>query len=503
MGFELTRAAAIIVATTATAVGLRALFRIPDIEMLFLLGVVIVALTSSRQASVLAAVLAVLAYDFLFVPPPYTLDVADVRYLLTFAVIVGVGFVVSTLTRRLREGQRAAFVREHRASVLYTLTHALSSVADERAAGAACVEAAAAALDGEAVFLQVRGERLDPVAASPAEAALAPPELEVAHWVLARGKPAGLGADILANETVLCAPVRAWGAVAAVVAVRPHGGRIPDADQRALLEAIGRQAALALDRIRASEEARQSSLRAEAEQLRSGLLSAVSHDFRTPLATVVGAATTLRDEGEALDAATRRELTEAICDEGERLERLVSNLLDMTRLDSGAVEPKREWVPLDEVIGSALGRLDRMLSGRRVTTTVPPEAAMVSIDPVLVEQLLVNLLENAAKYTPPGSEIDLVAAREGAAVHLDVSDRGPGIPAGDEERIFERFRRGTHPGVRGVGLGLAVSRAIAKAHGGTLAARTRPGGGATLRLTLPLPGEPPALSSLSATPGAP
>jgi two-component system sensor histidine kinase KdpD len=490
---EYLQAAGVIAATTTLAAAIRALLHVPDIEMLFLLGVVVVALVASRRAAILGAALAVVAYDFFFVPPPYTLDVADARYLLTFAMMFGVGVLVATLIRRLREEQRAAFVREHRSAVLYALTHSLSSAQDERGVGDACVEAAAAAFEAEAIFLRVAGEGLQPIAAAPAEAALAPSELEVAHWVVARGQPAGLGADVLAAESILCAPVRAWGDVGAVIAVRPRDGRIPDADQRVLLEAIGRQAALALARISASEEARRSSLRAETEQLRSGLLSAVSHDFRTPLAAVVGAATTLRDEGDTLDVATRRELAEAICDEGERLERLVSNLLDMTRLDSGAVEPKREWVPLDEMVGAAVGRLERLLGERRIRTTIPDAAAMVSVDPVLIEQLIVNLLENAAKYTAPATEIEIRAAREGLAVQLDVSDRGPGIPAGEEERVFERFRRGAHPGVRGVGLGLAVSRAIAKAHGGTLTASAREGGGATFRLTLPLPSEPPVL----------
>jgi two-component system sensor histidine kinase KdpD len=497
------RAAAVIAATTALAAGTRALFHVPDLEMLFLLGVVVVALTSTRWASLTAAALAVVAYDFFFVPPAYTLDVADARYLLTFAMMFGVSLTIATLTHRLREGQHAAFVREHRSSVLYALTRGLGAAVDERGIAEACVEAAAAAFDADAVFLRVRGEQPAPVAALPAEAALDPAELDVAHWVVARGQPAGLGADMLGAEPVLCAPVRAWGEVAAVLAVRPHGDRIPDAEQRSLLEAMGRQAALAMDRVRLSEEARQAKVHAETEQLRSGLLSAVSHDFRTPLAAVVGAATTLRDEADALDAATRRELTEAICDEAERLERLVSNLLDMTRLDSGAVEPKREWVPLDEVVGSALGRLERMLAGRTVETKIAANAAMVSIDPILIEQLIVNLLENAAKYTPAASAIELRATRDGAAVALEVSDHGPGIPAGDEERIFERFRRGRHPGVRGVGLGLAVSRAIAKAHGGTLAASNRDGGGATFRLTLPLPAEPPAVPAEPALESAP
>ncbi|MGB8931094.1 MAG: ATP-binding protein [Anaeromyxobacteraceae bacterium] len=492
---EYLRAVAVISGTTALAAGTRALFHVPDIEMLFLLGVVITALTSRRRASLFAAVLAVIAYDYFFVPPAYTLDVTDTRYLLTFGMMFGVSLIIANLTHRLREGQHAAFVRDHRSSILYALTRGLGAAPDERGIAEASVEAAAAVFDADVVFLAVRGERLEPVAAMPAATVLDPSEVEVAHWVVARGQPAGLGSDVLGAEPVLCAPVRAWGEVAAVIALRPRGDRVPDADQRSLLEAIGRQAALALDRVRLSEQARQSTLRAETEQLRSGLLSAVSHDFRTPLAAVVGAATTLRDEADALDAQTRRELTEAICDEAERLERLVSNLLDMTRLDSGTVEPKREWVPLDEVVGSALGRLERLLTGRRITTTIPADAAIVSIDPILVEQLFVNLLENAAKYTPAGSAIELDASRDGAAVVLEISDHGPGIPAGDEELIFERFRRGAHPGVRGVGLGLAVSRAIATAHAGTLTARSRAGGGATFRLTLPLPAEPPPFPS--------
>ncbi|HSM93595.1 MAG TPA: DUF4118 domain-containing protein [Anaeromyxobacteraceae bacterium] len=485
------RAAGVIAATTAVADGTRALFHVPDLEMLFLLGVVVVALTSTRGASLLAAALAVLAYDWFFVPPAHTLDVADVRYLLTFAMMFGVSLLVSTLTHRLREQQRAAFVREHRASILYALTRGLAAASDDRGVAEACVEATSAVFDADVAFLRVRGEEWTSLAATPGAAPLDPAEREVARWVAISGQPAGLGSEALGDEPVLCAPVRAWGEVAAVLVVRPRGQRVPDAEQRSLLEAAGRQAALALDRVRLSEEARRAALRAEAEQLRSGLLSAVSHDFRTPLAAVVGAATTLRDEGEGLDAATRRELSEAICEEGERLERLVANLLDMTRLDAGTVEPKREWVPLDEVVGSALGRLGRLLDGRPVETRLEADAAMVSIDPLLVEQLIVNLLENAAKYTPAGSPIELRATREGAAVVLEVADRGPGIPPGDEERIFERFRRGTHPGVRGVGLGLAVSRAIATVHGGTLVAANRDGGGALFRLTLPLPAEPP------------
>jgi two-component system sensor histidine kinase KdpD len=217
----------------------------------------------------------------------------------------------------------------------------------------------------------------------------------------------------------------------------------------------------------------------------------VSHDLRTPLATITGAATTLRASPE-LPAVERRDLLEAICEEAERLERLVANLLDMTRLDSGAVEPRREWVPLDEVVGGALTRLERRLGRRPVKTAVAPDLPLVSLDPVLVQQLFVNLLENAAKYTPAGSEIEIRAAREGGTLVVDVADRGPGIPPGDEERVFERFHRGTHAGVRGVGLGLPIARAIAQVHGGRLVVANRPGGGAVFRLTLPIGAQPPA-----------
>jgi two-component system sensor histidine kinase KdpD len=282
--------------------------------------------------------------------------------------------------------------------------------------------------------------------------------------------------------------VRAWGDVLAVLAVRTTDER---SDARVLLEALARQAAIALDRVTLAEAARDAALRAKTEELRSGLLSAVSHDLRTPLATITGAATTLRQSAE-LPAAERRELLDAICEEAERLERLVANLLDMTRLDSGAVEPKREWVPLEEVVGGALTRLERRLGGRPVKISIPPDVPLVSLDPVLVQQLFVNLLENAAKYTPAGSEIEIRGAREGGTLVVDVADRGPGIPPGDEERVFERFHRGAHAGVRGVGLGLPIARAIAQAHGGRLVAANRPGGGAVFRLTLPIGAHPPA-----------
>jgi two-component system sensor histidine kinase KdpD len=480
------RAAAVIAATTATAGLARAALEVPDVEMLFLLGVTVAALTTGRRAAIFAAALAVLSYDFFFVAPEFALDVADARYLLTFAMMFGVSVVIGTLTLRLREQRQAAVGRERRTSALYAFSRELGAVLDEEGVAAVCVKAAADAFDAEAVFLRAWSrDDLAVLAAMPADAPAGPAERTLAQWVVDHARPAGRGTDAFPGEQVLCAPVRAWGDVLAVLAVRPPGDRVLGAEQRTLLEAVGRQAALALDRVRLAEEARQAALRARTEELRSGLLSSVSHDLRTPLAAITGAATTLYEAAD-LDVATRRDLTEAICEEAERLERLVSNLLDMTRLQSGAVEPRREWVPLVEVIGGALTRVEERLAGRRVRTDLAEDLPLVSLDPVLVEQLFINLLENAAKYTPSSAELEIRAAREGGMLVVDVADRGPGIPPGDEERIFERFHRGAHAGVGGAGLGLPIARAIAEAHGGRLVASNRPGGGALFRLTLPL-----------------
>jgi K+-sensing histidine kinase KdpD len=241
------------------------------------------------------------------------------------------------------------------------------------------------------------------------------------------------------------------------------------------------------------------SLRVTTEERRSSLLSALSHDLRTPLAAITGAATTLRDESAAIDSGQQRDLLDTICEEADRLERLVRNLLDMTRLESGALAVTRQWMPLEEIVGSALTRLESQLEGRPVRTDLPAELPLVSADAILLEQVFVNLLENAAKYTPPGSPIEIVARADvdDKAIAIEVCDRGPGISPGDESRLFEKFFRGrpTEPGATSAGLGLAICRGVISAHGGTIAAANRPGGGAVFRMTLPIVGTPPPAPS--------
>lgn len=473
--------------TTLVAGGARAALHVPDVEMLFLLGVTVVAVTARRGPSILAAVLSVAAYDFFFVPPPLTLDVEDVRYVLTFAMMLAIGVLISTLTLRMREQQDAAVAREQRTAALYRVSRRLGAAVDLPGVAAVCVGAVSEVLGAPSTVLApAAGGELSPIAASPGAPTLSEEERTIAQWAFLHGSAAGHGTPSFGEAPVACIPLRPVVEVLGVLAVRaPASGPIRP-DQHEFADAVCRQGALALERVRLVEVARQAALRAEAEELRSGLLSAVSHDLRTPLAAITGAATTLRDEA-ALDAETRRELLDAVVEQAERLERLVANLLDMTRLQSGAVTPRREWVPAVEVVGGALTRLERQLSDRAVTAAIPDELPLLSVDPVLLEQLLVNVLDNAVKYTLRESPIELSARREGDAVVVEVADRGPGIPAGDEELIFERFRRGPRHEVPGAGLGLAIARAIAVAHGGTLTAANRPGGGAVLRLTLPLP----------------
>lgn len=239
------------------------------------------------------------------------------------------------------------------------------------------------------------------------------------------------------------------------------------------------------ERARLADEAQHAEIAIETERLRNSLLSSVSHDLRTPLATITGAVATVLDDGERLDPATRQDLLESVRDEADRLNRLVQNLLEMTRLESGALRLEREWHPVEEILGAALERLGKRLAQRTLTTRLAPDLPLVSVDDVLIEQVFINLLDNALKYTPPTSPITIIATGDDKAVRVEVADRGPGLPPGDEDRIFEKFYRGATSAGRGAGLGLAICRGIIAAHGGRIWAHNLPGGGVAMLFTLP------------------
>jgi two-component system sensor histidine kinase KdpD len=486
-------AGGIVALTLGIAAAVRAAMALPDLEMLFLLAVMVTAAWFGRGPSLLSAALGVACYDFFFVPPFHTFSVADRVYFLTFAMMFGVGLVMSELAGRLRRQEQDARMREDRTAALYALARELASTDQTSQIAVISARHASDSFAARAWLLTpgARGD-LDIATSFPADGRIDSKDLGLAKWAFEHDDLAGLGTGTLPGSPVICAPLRVGHSRLGVLALLPTETAAFSADQRAFLDVFCRQVAVALERARLSKEARLAALRARTEELRSSLLSAVSHDLRTPLGSITGAATVLRDDPD-LSSETRSELIESIVEEAERLEHLVSNLLDMTRLESRSVTLKRDWVPLDEILGSALTRLEGRLEDRRVSVQIDDDVPLLLVDPVLVEQIFVNLLENADKYTPPGTPIEIRAQCDEDYVAVDVIDHGPGIASGSEEKVFEKFFRGPHAGVAGAGLGLAICRAIAEAHGGTISAENLVVGGSAFRVRVPIGGTPPSL----------
>ncbi len=481
--------ALLVALATAVAFAGRAWFALPDLVMIYLSAIMLAAARLTRGASILVAALSVLAYDFCFVPPYFTLAVSDTHHVLTFAMMFGVGLLVSGLTLRIRRQEQSARDRAARTASLYALSRALGAEASPEQIVRVAAQQAAETLDAHAtIVLPGPAGLLDLAAVGPE---LGPEAQGVIRWSFEHGQPAGRGTDTLPGAPASAFPLAAHGQVLGVLVLVPRAAEHRlDAAARHFVDAFLGQVAVALGRARLAREAEASALRARTEELRSSLLSAVSHDLRTPLASITGVATMLRD-GAQLGPEQRRELLDTLCGEAERLERLVGNLLDMTKVESGALRVKREWFPLDEVVGAALARVEGALADRPVAVRVPDDLPLVSADPLLVEQLLINVLENAAKYTPAGSPLELEARATAAAIELEIADRGPGLPPDGAERIFEKFQRGPQVSGSGAGLGLAIARGIARAHEGTLTAHDRAGGGAVFTLRLPRrPGAP-------------
>lgn len=483
--------ALVAVATAVSAVG-SAAFGLPDIVMLYLLVIMIVASRFGRGPSVLAAFLSVASYDFFFIPPYYTLTVSDVRHMLTFLVMFLTGLVISGLTLRIRRQEQQARSREEQTSALYALSRELAAAPDEQRVCEAVARHAAEVFQRPAAVLLARDAGMPEIIAAAGDIRYDDPERAVARWVLEHERPAGFGTETLPGSRVMCIPLRSGAAALGVLALGETTVQDRWSDDRHFVDAYVRQAGMALERAQLAEDAKTQALRARTEEMRSSLLSTVSHDLRTPLAAITGAATTLLDTSARMADAQRRDLLEAIYEEAERLERLVSNLLDMTRVESGSLNVKREWVPLEEIVVSALTRLEGRLEGRAIRTDIPDDLPLISVDPILIEQVFVNLLDNIAKYTPEKSGVDIRARAADNALVVAVDDHGPGLPEGAEQRVFEKFFCG--PRTRGgVGLGLAICRGIVEAHGGKLVAENRDGGGATFRMELPIVGTAPLI----------
>jgi two-component system, OmpR family, sensor histidine kinase KdpD len=484
-----------VVLCTVLAALLASRLALANIIMLYLLGVLVVALRAGRGPAALASILSVAGFDFFFVPPRYTFAVGDTQYVLTFGVMLAVALVISGLAARVRDQAEAARTREQRTAALYAVSRACAAASETyevvRVAGSHLAEVFESQV---AILLPHRNGHLASAFADSAPFVRNAKEQSVAQWVFDHAEKAGIGTATLPGSEALYLPLVVSRGPVGVVGVKPAGGAPLDSERLHLLEAFANQIALAVERTNLAAEAQAARLQVETERMRSALLASVSHDLRTPLATIAGASSTLLRAGEALPDEARRELLESVNDEAGRLNRFIANLLDMTRLEAGAIAVRKEWQPVEEVVGVAIGQLEERLAGREVRTRIPDSLPLVPLDTTLVVQALTNLLENALKYTPPGSPIDISARLDAESLVIEIADRGPGLAVGEEVRVFDKFYRlPSETGQPGAGLGLAICKAIATAHGGNITAASRPGGGSVFELRLPLGGRAPDL----------
>jgi two-component system sensor histidine kinase KdpD len=471
----------VVLACTAVCAAMFGRFDNSNLVMIYLLGVAFVATRYGRRPSALAAVLSVAAFDFFFVPPYLTFAVSDTQYVVTFAVMLVVGLLISTLAARVRGHGQAAARRAERTQILYAMSRDVAAAKTVDEVAAAAKRHVGQLLEGPAeIFLPAADGRLTTAEEGPE---IAGAEQAVAQWTFDHRKSAGLGTDTLPGAQAVYFPLTGSQSVLGVVGVRPRPALLPlDPDQLDLVEALARQAGSGLERVRLAREI-------ETERVRATLLSAVSHDLRTPLAAITGAASSLL-QPVSLDPAAERGLKETIYEEAERLGRLVHNLLDMTRLESGAVALGVDWHPLEEIVGAALARVEGRRRGRPIEVAIPADLPLVRVDAVLLEQVLVNLLDNALTHGEAATPIRVSASSSGREVAVEVADDGPGLPPGEEERAFEKFYRGgARP--RGFGLGLPICRAIVGAHGGRIWAQNLSPRGVSFRFTLPVGDGPP------------
>ena len=489
-GLRYVWAAAGCAAVTALSMPLAAHFEGANIVAIYLLAVVLVGVRLGRGPAAFAAVLSVSAFDFFFVPPRFSLAVSDVQYLLTFCIMLAVGLITGQLTAGLRSQARVALHREERAAALYEIARDLSGAVQFDQVVKISDESIERTFRASAALLLPDAAGRVSLASARSEPSLRV-DSAIAQWAFDKGHPAGDGTDTLPGSEILYIPLRAPAQARGVLALRPENRRllkIPE--QRQLLDTFAALIAIALERVHYVGVAQDALVRMESERLRNSLLAALSHDLRTPLTVLVGLAESLAMTKPPLSAA-QSETAEAIQDEARRMSTLVSNLLDMARIESGEVRLDLQWQPLEEVVGAALDATRHMLKQHRLEVRLPRELPLVRFDALLIERVLVNLLENASKYTPAGSHVVLSAEVVADRLKVSVSDDGPGLPAGREEALFQKFARGDRESATpGVGLGLAICRAIVESHHGTIVGINQPDGGAEFSFMLPL-GTPP------------
>ncbi|MCL4501527.1 MAG: DUF4118 domain-containing protein [Deltaproteobacteria bacterium] len=458
-----------------------------NLAMIYLLTVVVISSFLARGPALFSSFFSVATFAFFFVPKYYSFAIADTESAVTLIVMLLVSTMVSGLTTRIRHQARVARQQERQTAALYEMSQNLTAINSLEE----LLEVAAAQMTR---IFDCRVSLLMPGADAKLEIRAGHPyadeygkEGTVAKWVFRHGHLAGAGTDTLHEVKGIYLPLSASQNIIGVLRLETYQpDRILQADSLRLLEALGSQVGLAIERENLSRQAQTAQLQIEAEQMRNALLSSVSHDLRTPLTVIAGSASSLVEGEKNLDSETKQELALSIYEEARRLDHLVHNLLEMSRLQSGQAMLAKEWHVLEEVIGCALAQLDPQLHDHPLSISLPTDLPLVQIDALLMERVIINLLENSLKYTPPGTPLEISGQVQDKEILVAVADRGPGLPAGEEERIFEKFYQVSPGSARGAGLGLTICRSIIEAHGGRIWAANRMDGGAVFRFTIPL-----------------
>ena len=468
-----------------------------NLAMVFMLSVLVSGLAFGLWPAVTAAAAAAFVYNFFFLEPRLSLYIGHPADVLTFAVFFAVAMTTGWLTGRIRDQSRAVSRRASGIAAVLSATRRLSAAARAEDAATALAEQLAAATGGAAVVLTPLAEDIAIAASSPPLDALSPGDMAAARWAWEKGEPAGAGTGTLPNAAWTFRPLQGVKARAGVAGVEPKALLTEDGDR--FVSALLDQGAVALERAEFAAEAAGAEALRRSDRLRSALFNSISHDLRTPLSTVMGSASTLIDFGKSLAPKVRADLLLSIREEAERLNRYVGDLLDMTRLEGGALTTRKEWIDVRDVLRAAVGRVSRRLDGRKVDTDFPPQLSMVMADASLLEQALVNILENAIAYSPDHTAIEVAAYEDRGGVVISIEDEGRGIPTTELERVFERFRRmeeATDRG-KGAGLGLAISKGFVEAMGGRIAAASPIHAGRGTRILISLPKDRPAPEAAS------
>ncbi len=482
-----------ILLATAVITGLGKLlqpaFDLVTIALLYLLPVLISAARWGLWPSLAASLICILAFDFFFVPPVLSITVHDLRYLLSFAIFLLVALVTGTLASRLRYQALAASQRERRMTALYSLSHRLAAQTDLQGVLKTVVDTVTQTIGRDVAILMPSACETAPplfVYSGVSEFRIDEKERGIIQWVLEHGQEAGPGTSTLGGTARLFVPVAEAERVLAVLALPAPSGRPLSPEQREDLYALTGLTALAITRIQLAEKAEQAKWLTESEKLHSALLNAVSHDLRTPLSSITGAVTGLLSDEACYDEETKRSLLSTIRVGALRMNRFVTNLLDMARLESGILKPNREWWDMEDIVGVALKEVSEMLPEHRLAVRLPEDLPPVHVDFGLMEQVLINLLENAAKYAPPDSRISIKASHDSTGVRVVIEDDGPPIAEAERDRIFDKFHRlRSSQYVTGSGLGLSICKGIVEAHAGRIWVEPGAGGGNAFVIALP------------------